>query len=80
VLSAKIELLQAMGQTRDSKVEYKLVSATTGKLVFHSKYNTTVGATRVIVPGISAYPNTDEIMLVGMSSGLHQFKHRLMRE
>ena len=80
VLSAKIELLQAMGQTRDSKVEYKLVSAKTGKLLFHSKYNTTVGATRVIVPGISAYPNTDEIMLVGMSSGLHQFKHKLMRE
>jgi hypothetical protein len=80
VLSAKIELLKAMGQTRDCKVEYKLISAQTGDLVFHSKYNTTVGATVVIVPGIKDYPNTDQIMLIGLSSGFHQFKNKLMKK
>ncbi len=79
ILSAKIELLKAMNQTRDCKVEYKLVSAKTGKLVFHSKYNTTFGATIVVLPGIKDYPNTDQIMLTGLSSGFHQFKNKLMK-
>ena len=80
VLSAKVELLKAMNQTRDCKVEYKLVSAKTGELVFHSKYNTTFGATVVVVPGIKDYPNTDQIMLTGLSSGFHQFKNKLMKK
>jgi hypothetical protein len=80
ILSAKIELLKAMNQTRDCKVEYKLISTKTGKLVFHSKYNTTFGATVVIIPGIKDYPNTDQIMLIGLSSGFHQFKNRLMKK
>ncbi|NEN25224.1 hypothetical protein G3O08_17140 [Cryomorpha ignava] len=80
VLSAKIELLKSMNQTRDCKVEYKLVSTKTGKLTFHSKYNTTVGASTLVLPGIKDYPDTDRIMLVGMSSGLHQFENKLMRK
>lgn len=80
VLSAKIELLKVMNQTRDCKVEYKLVSTKTGKLVFHSKFNTTFGATVVVVPGIKDYPTTDQIMLIGLSSGFHQFKNKLMKE
>ena len=80
VLSAKIELLKAMNQTRDCKVEYKLVSFKTGELVFHSKYNTTFGATVVLVPGIKDYPNTDEIMLIGLSSGFYEFKNKLIKK
>jgi len=80
VLSAKIELLKAMNQTRDCKVEYKLVSTKSGKLVFHSKFNTTFGATVVVIPGIKDYPNTDKIMLIGLSSGFHQFKNKLMKK
>ncbi len=80
VLSAKIELLKAMNQTRDCKVEYKLVSAKTGELVFHSKYNTTFGATVVVLPGIKDFPNADQIMLIGLSSGFHQFKNKLMKK
>jgi hypothetical protein len=80
ILSAKIELLKAMNQIRDCKVEYKLVSTRTSELVFHSKYNTTVGATVVVLPGIKDYPNTNQIMLTGLSSGFHQFKNKLMKK
>lgn len=80
VLSAKIELLKTMNHTSDCKVEYKLVSAKTGNLVFHSTYNTTFGATVVVLPGIKDYPNTDQIMLKGISSGLHNFKKRLVKK
>jgi len=80
ILSAKVELLKAMNQTRDCKVEYKLVSIKTGELVFHSKYNTTFGATVILVPLVQAYPNTDQIMLLGLSSGFYELKNKLLKK
>jgi hypothetical protein len=79
VIFTKIELFKFKNQTRDCKVEYKLVSTRTGELIFHSKFNSTFGASIVIIPVVKEYPNTDQIMLIGISSGLHQFKNRLLK-
>ena len=77
LLFTKLIRLTAMGQTRDYIVEYKLVSTLDNKLKFHSKYNTTAGATVVVVPGIKNFPNDDEMLAIAIRSGLHEFKKLL---
>jgi len=78
LMFSKITRLTAMGQTRDYKVEYKLVSIFDKKLKFHSKYNTTVGATMIVIPGIKDFPNTDQLMAIAIKSGLYEFKKKLL--
>ena len=78
LMFTKLTRLTAMGQTRDYKVEYKLVSIIDNKLKFHSKYNTTVGATVVVIPGIKDFPNADQMMATAIRSGLHEFKKKLL--
>ena len=80
LMFAKVTRLTAMGQTRDYKVEYKFVSTKDNKLKFHSKYNTTVGATVVVLPGIKDFPNTDEMMAIAIRSGLYEFKKNVLKK
>lgn len=80
LLFTKLIRLTAMQQTRDYKVEYKLVSLTDCKLKFYSKYNTTLGSTVVVVPGIKEYPTSEHIMIMAIRSGLHEFKKKLLQK
>lgn len=80
ILVAKLERLVAMDITRDYKASYKLISVKDKKLVFYSKYSTTFGATVVVLPGIKDYPNTDQIMLIGITSGLHELKKKMIKK
>ena len=78
LLFTKLTRLTSMGQTRDYKIEYKLVSILDNKLKFHSKYNTTAGATVVVIPVIKEYPNDDQAMAIAIRSGLYEFKKNLL--
>ena len=77
LLLTKIKRLTAMGQTRDYKIEYKLVTFADNKLMFHSKYSTTFGATVVLIPGITDFPNSNQMMATAIRSGLYEFKKKL---
>jgi hypothetical protein len=77
ILLIKLERLTSMDVTRDYKALYKLISVKEKKLIFSSKYNTTFGATAIVLPGIKDYPNTDQLMLTGITSGLYQLKKKL---
>ena len=79
ILIGKITRLTMMGQTRDFKVEYKLVNPLDNKLKYYSKYSTTFGKTYVIVPG-GRIPTEEQLMRDAIKSGFNNIEKDILKK
>ena len=79
ILIGRVTRLTAMGQTRDYKVEYKLVNPTDYNLKYYSKYSTTFGKTNVVVPG-AGFPSEEQLMRDAIILGLHNIERDIFKK
>ena len=79
ILLGKVTRLTLMGQTRDFKVEYKLVNPLDNKVKYHCKYSTTFGNTYVIVPG-GRLPTEEQLMRDAIKLGFSNIEKVVLKK
>jgi hypothetical protein len=79
ILLGKVTRLTMMGQTRDFKVEYKIVNSLDSKLKYYSKYSTTFGKTYVILPG-SGIPTEEQLMRDAIKLGFSNIEKVVLKK
>lgn len=79
ILIGRITRVTAMGQTRDYKIEYKLVKPADNNLKYYSKYSTTFGKSYVIVPGVGL-PSEEQLMRDAIKLSLHNIERDLLKK